>query len=58
MLGRTPGDIVAIRPMKDGVIADFQAAEEMIKGMIKMGKKKKTRMCDADLDLEIIGQPE
>ena len=27
MLGKTPGNIVAIRPMRDGVIADFQAAE-------------------------------
>ena len=31
MLGRTPGKIKAIRPMKDGVIADFEVAEEMIK---------------------------
>lgn len=31
MLGRTPGNIRAIRPMKDGVIADFEIAEEMIK---------------------------
>ena len=30
MLGRTPGNIVAIRPMRDGVIADFDVAEEMI----------------------------
>jgi rod shape-determining protein MreB and related proteins len=31
MLGRTPGNIQAIRPMRDGVIADFEIAEEMIK---------------------------
>ena len=31
MLGRTPGKIQAIRPMKDGVIADFEVAEQMIK---------------------------
>jgi len=31
MLGRTPGNITAIRPMKDGVIADFIVTEEMIK---------------------------
>ena len=31
MLGRTPGNIEAIRPLKDGVIADFEVAEEMIK---------------------------
>ena len=30
MLGRTPGNIVAIRPMKDGVIADFDATERML----------------------------
>jgi len=30
MLGRTPGNIVAIRPMKDGVIADFEVTEKMI----------------------------
>ncbi len=30
MVGRTPGNIVAIRPMKDGVIADFKAAERML----------------------------
>ena len=31
MIGRTPGSIVAIRPMKDGVIADFTATNLMIK---------------------------
>ena len=35
MLGRTPGKIKAIRPMKDGVIADFDIAEQMIKYFIK-----------------------
>lgn len=35
MLGRTPGKIRAIRPMRDGVIADFEIAEEMIKYFIK-----------------------
>ena len=30
MLGRTPGDIVAIKPMKDGVIADFEVTEKML----------------------------
>ena len=34
MLGRTPGNIRAIRPLKDGVIADFEVAEEMIKHFI------------------------
>lgn len=35
MLGRTPGSIEAIRPMRDGVIADFDVAEEMIKFFIR-----------------------
>ncbi|HKK35843.1 MAG TPA: rod shape-determining protein [Paracoccaceae bacterium] len=35
MLGRTPGSIQAIRPMRDGVIADFDVAEEMIKHFIR-----------------------
>ncbi len=35
MLGRTPGNIVAIRPMRDGVIADFEVTEAMIKYFIK-----------------------
>jgi len=40
MLGRTPGHIEAIRPMKDGVIADFEVAEEMIKHFIKKVKNE------------------
>jgi rod shape-determining protein MreB len=35
MLGRTPGNIIAIRPMKDGVIADFETAEKMLDYFIK-----------------------
>lgn len=35
MIGRTPGDIVAIRPMKDGVIADFDVTQSMLKHFIK-----------------------
>ena len=35
MLGRTPGNIKAIRPLRDGVIADFEVAEEMIKYFIR-----------------------
>ncbi|MEI7710829.1 MAG: rod shape-determining protein [Rhodospirillales bacterium] len=35
MLGRTPGNIVASRPLRDGVIADFEVAEEMIKHFIR-----------------------
>ena len=35
MVGRTPGNIEAIRPLRDGVIADFEVAEEMIKHFIR-----------------------
>ena len=42
MLGRTPGKIKAIRPMKDGVIADFEIAEQMIKHFIKKANKGST----------------
>src|SRR5437588_11293603 len=34
MLGRTPADIVAMRPLRDGVIADFEHTEQMIKHFI------------------------
>lgn len=41
MVGRTPGNIIAIRPLKDGVIADFEITEMMLKHFIaKIGGKK------------------
>ena len=40
MLGKTPGQIEVIRPMKDGVIADFHVTEEMIKYFIKKAAKQ------------------
>ena len=40
MLGRTPGNITAIRPMKDGVIADFIVTEEKIKHFIRKIHKR------------------
>jgi rod shape-determining protein MreB len=42
MLGRTPGNIQAIRPLRDGVIADFIVTEEMIKHFIKKVHKGST----------------
>lgn len=42
MLGRTPGSIVAIRPMRDGVIADFEITEEMLRQLIKKIATRKT----------------
>jgi rod shape-determining protein MreB len=40
MLGRTPADIVAVKPMKDGVIADFDVTEVMLKYFIKLAHKR------------------
>ncbi len=40
MLGRTPGNIVAIKPMKDGVIADFDVTEEMLRYFIRKAQNR------------------
>jgi len=42
MLGKTPGNIVAIRPMKDGVIADFEVTEAMLRYFIRMVHNRRT----------------
>lgn len=42
MIGRTPGHIIAIRPMKDGVIADFDITQSMIKYFIRKASPKKS----------------
>jgi rod shape-determining protein MreB len=42
MLGRTPGNIVAIRPMKDGVIADFEITEKMLSYFIRKAHNRST----------------
>jgi rod shape-determining protein MreB len=39
MLGRTPGHIIAVRPMKDGVISDFEVTQEMLRYFINKAKK-------------------
>lgn len=41
MIGRTPGNIVAIRPLKDGVIADFDITQDMLNHFIKLAYKRK-----------------
>lgn len=41
MLGRTPDEIRAVRPMKDGVIADFEVVEEMLRSFLAMAQKKR-----------------
>jgi rod shape-determining protein MreB len=42
MLGRTPGNIVAVRPMKDGVIADFEVTEAMLRYFISKAHNRRT----------------
>jgi len=42
MLGRTPGNIVAIRPMQDGVIADFEVTEAMLRHFIRQVHKRRS----------------
>src|SRR5689334_17052104 len=42
MLGRTPGNIVAVRPMKDGVIADFEVTEAMLRYFITRVHNRRT----------------
>lgn len=42
MIGRTPSNIVAVRPLKDGVIADFDMAQSMLKHFIRAGYNRRT----------------
>ncbi len=42
MLGRTPGNIVAVRPLKDGVIADFDITEQMLRSFILKAHRRRT----------------
>lgn len=42
MIGRTPGNIIAIRPLKDGVIADFDVTQNMLKHFIKKASQGKS----------------
>ena len=42
MIGRTPGNIIAIRPLKDGVIADFDITQDMLKHFIKLAYKRRS----------------
>ena len=42
MLGRTPGNIVAVRPLRQGVISDYQVTEKMMKYFIQKALGKKT----------------
>ncbi len=54
MLGRTPGNIQAIRPLRDGVIADFEVAEEMIKHFIRKVHNRRSFATPADHRLRAV----
>jgi rod shape-determining protein MreB len=54
MLGRTPGNIIAIKPMKDGVIADFRHAEKMLNYFIMKAHNNRKRMLHPRI---VIGVP-
>jgi len=56
MLGRTPSNIVAIRPMRDGVIADFEVAEQMLSYFIKKAQRKSS-LFNLFQTLVVIGVP-
>ena len=48
MVGKTPGDIEAIRPMRDGVIADFDMTERMIRYFIEKTHRRKKFLTPKD----------
>ncbi len=56
MLGRTPSNIVAIKPMRDGVIADFEAAEQMLSHFIRKAQRQSSRLSWFQSDV-VIGVP-
>ena len=55
MLGRTPGNIVAIRPMKDGVIADFEVTEAMLRYFINKVHNRRTLVHPRGRPVRLIG---
>src|SRR5690349_14692215 len=56
MMGKTPDNIEAIRPLRDGVIADIEVAEEMIKHFIRKERKTHLHLQSArDRDLRAVG---
>ena len=55
MLGRTPGNIESVRPMKDGVIADFEVTERMLEYFIKKAHGRKMYVRPADRHRRAVG---
>ncbi|HUT25745.1 MAG TPA: rod shape-determining protein [Sumerlaeia bacterium] len=57
MLGRTPGSITAIRPMRDGVIADFQVTQDMLKYFIRKVRSGRKTFCPVVLPRVVVAVP-
>jgi rod shape-determining protein MreB and related proteins len=57
MLGRTPANIVAVRPLRDGVISDFDATQDMIEYFINLAHSKSTKLFKLPRPRTIIGVP-
>lgn len=57
MLGRTPANIVAIRPLRDGVISDFDATRDMIEYFINLAYKKSKKFIKLPRPRVVIGVP-
>lgn len=55
MLGKTPGNIVAIRPLRDGVIAEYEVTEKMLKYFISKAGKRKSFMKPRVIGVHSIG---
>ena len=51
MIGRTPGNIVAIRPIRDGVISDYDITEKMLKHFIKKACGKRRIICSKSCNM-------
>ena len=57
MIGRTPANIVAIRPLKDGVISDFDATRDMIQHFIELAYSRSTKLIKIPRPRVVIGIP-
>jgi rod shape-determining protein MreB len=57
MVGRTPGNIIAIRPLRDGVITNFEIAERMIEHFLKLGKGQNLLLSSITQPKIVIGIP-
>jgi actin-like ATPase involved in cell morphogenesis len=58
MIGRTPGNIVAIRPLKDGVIADFDTTERMLRYFIQKVHKRQVLLVSNSVRLKMQVMPQ